>query len=101
MAVSAVKDWAVALEEYVERKVVAIPPGFKTSAEISKIWGYTSSHASKMLNKMVLEGRAEVKKFSVIVSTCNKNKFGPRRSYSRRTPYYRIITQAPRQRTAP
>jgi hypothetical protein len=91
MAVSALKDWAVALEEFVERKAVAVPPEFKSAAEIAKIWGYTQSHASKMLNSMARNGRAEIKKFSVMVETANKNKYGPRRSYSRLTPFYRLI----------
>jgi hypothetical protein len=90
MAVPAVKDWAVALEEFVERKAVAIPPEFKSTAQIAKIWGYTQSHASKMLNSMVRNGKAEVRKFSIMVDTANKNKYGPRRSYSRLTPFYRI-----------
>jgi hypothetical protein len=92
MAVSAVKDWAVALEEFVERRAVAIPPDFKSAAEIAKIWGYTQSHASKMLNSMARNGRAEIKKFAVMVETANKNKYGPRRSYSRMTPFYRLTT---------
>jgi hypothetical protein len=100
MAVSAVKDWAVALEEFVERKAVAIPPEFKSASQIAKIWGYTQSHASKMLNAMAKNGRAEIKKFAVMVDTANKNKYGPRRSYSRLTPYYKIVSPAPRQRTA-
>jgi len=100
MAVSAVKDWAVALEEFVERRAVAVPPDFKSAAQIAKIWGYTQSHASKMLNSMVRNGRAEMRKFAVMVDTSNKNKYGPRRSYSRLTPYYKIVSPAPRQRTA-
>lgn len=92
MAVSAVKDWAVALEEFVERRAVTVPPDFKSAAQIAKIWGYTQSHASKMLNAMAKNGRAEIKKFSVMVETANKNKYGPRRSYSRLTPFYRLTT---------
>lgn len=91
MAAAGLKDWAQALEEFVERKTAAIPPEYKTAAQIAKIWGYTQSHGSKMLNAMVRDGRAEVKKFSVTIDTANKNKFGPRRSYSRLMPYYRII----------
>jgi hypothetical protein len=90
MAVSAVKDWAVALEEFVERKAVAIPPEFKTAGQIAKLWGYTQAHGSKMLNAMVRDGRAEMRKFSVVIDTANKNKYGPRRSYSRLMPYYRL-----------
>jgi len=101
MAVSAVKDWAVALEEFVERRAVTVPPDFKSAAEIAKIWGYTQSHASKMLNAMARNGRAEIKKFAVMVDTANKNKYGPRRSYSRLTPYYKIITASQRRGTAP
>ena len=91
MAAPGLKDWAAALEEFVERKVAPIPPEFKTAADIAKIWGYTQSHASKMLNTMARNGRAEIKKFSVIVDTANKNKYGPRRSYARLVPYYKII----------
>jgi len=90
MAVPAVKDWAVALEEFVERRAVAVPPDFKSAAQIAKIWGYTQSHASKMLNAMVRNGRAEMRKFAVMVDTSNKNKYGPRRSYSRMAPFYKL-----------
>jgi len=101
MAVSALKDWAVALEEFVERRAVAVPPDFKSAAEIAKIWGYTQSHASKMLNAMARNGMAEIKKFAVMVETANKNKYGPRRSYSRLTPFYKIITPTQRRRSEP
>ena len=90
MAVSTVKDWAVALEEFVERKAIAIPPEFKTARQIAKLWGYTQSHGSKMLNAMVRDGRAEMRKFAVMVDTANKNKYGPRRSYSRMVPFYKL-----------
>ena len=90
MAVSAVKDWAIALEEFVERRAVAIPPEFKTAGQIAKLWGYTQSHGSKMLNAMVRDGRAEMRKFAVMVDTANKNKYGPRRSYSRMVPFYKL-----------
>ena len=69
---------------------VAIPPEFKTAAQICKMWGYTQQHASKVLNAMVKNGSAEMRKFAVPVDTINKNKFGPRRSYCRRTPFYKI-----------
>jgi len=90
MAVPAIKDWAEALEDFMVRKKVAIPPEFKTAAQICKMWGYTQQHASKVLNAMVKNGSAEMRKFAVPVDTINKNKFGPRRSYCRRTPFYKI-----------
>ena len=73
-------SWADLLSE--ERKVPAeeVPDGWKTSRAIAEEQSRSLSHTSWLIREAVLEGKVEMKRFSIDV--------GPR-TYP--VPHYRII----------
>jgi len=92
MATADLKDWANALAEHLAgRRIEPIPPGWKSIDDLVKIYGYTRPTISRLMARMVKEGRAEKKKFYQLVKAGNhQSKFGPRREYTRPAPYYKL-----------
>ena len=92
MATSDLKDWAEALAEHMAgRRIEPIPPGWKSIDDLVKIYGYTRPTISRIMARMVREGRAEKKKFYQLVRAGkNFSKYGPRREYTRPAPYYKL-----------
>jgi len=92
MASADLKDWAEALAEHMAgRRIEPIPPGWKSIEDLQKIFGYTRPTISRLMARMVKEGRAEKKKFYQLVKAGNhQSKFGPRREYTRPAPYYKL-----------
>ena len=100
MAVSDMKkppidDWAVALNEHMSRKTEPPPEGWLNTRQIAKLWGVTMTTASRNLGQMIKLGAAEMKKFSSHINVHDGliRKFGPHRSYCRRTPYFRLVKE--------
>jgi DNA-binding MarR family transcriptional regulator len=96
MAVSDLtRDWALALQEHVSERVERpAPPGWLTTKGIADLLKITPPHASRVLSSMVKAGKAEMKKFSSPVQVRHKNAltaYGPRRAYTRLTPFFRLI----------
>ena len=96
MAVSDLtRDWALALQDHVSgRAERPAPPGWLTTKGIAELLKITPPHASRVLSSMVKAGKAEMKKFSAPVQVRHKNAltgFGPRRPYTRLTPFFRLI----------
>jgi hypothetical protein len=92
MATSDLKDWANALAEHLAgRRIEPIPPGWKSMDDLEKIFKYNRSTISKLMSRMVKEGRAEKRKFyQVIKAGNNPAGFGPRRSYTRKMPFFKL-----------
>jgi len=89
------RDWALALQEHVSERVDRpAPPGWLTTKGIADLLKITPPHASRVLSSMVKAGKAEMKKFSSPVQVRHKNAltaYGPRRAYTRLTPFFRLI----------
>jgi len=95
MAVSDLtRDWALALQDHVSgRAERPAPPGWLTTKGIAELLKITPPHASRLLSQMVKQGKAEMQKFSYPVQVRHKNAltgFGPRRPYTRLTPFFRL-----------
>jgi predicted transcriptional regulator len=92
MATTDLKDWAEALAEHMAgRRIEPIPPGWKSIEDLQKIFEYTRPTISRMMSRMVREGRAEKRKFYQLVKAGkNFSKYGPRRQYTRPAPYYKL-----------
>ena len=91
------RDWALALQDHVAgRAERPAPPGWLTTRAIAKLLNITPTHASRNLSEMVKKGKAEMQKFSspVLVRHPNAlNSSGPRRPYTRLTPFFRLIKE--------
>jgi hypothetical protein len=89
------RDWALALQDHVSQRVDRpAPPGWLTTKGIADLLKITPPHASRLLSSMVKAGKAEMKKFSAPVQIRQTNAltgFGPRRPYTRLTPFFRLI----------
>ena len=89
------RDWALALQDHVSQRIDRpAPPGWLTTKGIADLLKITPPHASKLLSSMVKAGKAEMKKFSSPVQVRHKNAltaYGPRRAYTRLTPFFRLI----------
>ena len=89
------RDWALALQDHVSQRVERpAPPGWLTTKGIADLLKITPPHASRVLSSMVKAGKAEMKKFSSPVQVRHKNAltaYGPRRAYTRLTPFFRLI----------
>ena len=92
MATTDLKDWAEALAEHMAGLMIEpIPPGWKSIDDLVKIYGYTRPTISRLMARMVREGRAEKKKFYQLVKAGkNFSKYGPRRQYTRPAPHYKL-----------
>jgi hypothetical protein len=69
--------WAAALASPVIED--AVPPGWMTARELAKKLGKADSTMGKLLNRAVLEGRAERQNFRVVVG-----------AFTRPTPHYHL-----------
>jgi len=91
------RDWALALQDHIlERVERPPPPGWLTTKDIARLLKITTPHASRNLSSMVKAGKAEMKKFSCPVQIRHKNAltaYGPRRAYTRLTPFFRLIKE--------
>ena len=91
------RDWALALQDHVSGKAESPPPpGWLTTKGIADLLKITPPHASRVLSSMVKAGKAEMRKFSSPVQVRHKNAltaFGPRRAYTRLTPFFRLIKE--------
>ena len=89
------RDWALALQDHVSQRIDRpAPPGWLTTKGIADLLKITPPHASKLLSSMVKAGKAEMKKFSSPVQVRHTNAltaYGPRRAYTRLTPFFRLI----------
>jgi len=102
MAVSDLtRDWALALQDHVSGKAESPPPpGWLTTKGIADLLKITPPHASRVLSSMVKAGKAEMKKFSAPVQVRYKNaltSYGPRRAYTRLTPFFRLIKEVKKE----
>lgn len=90
-------DWAVALNEHMEKRTSPAPEGWLNTRQIAKLWGLTTTTTSRNLGQMCKNGSAEMKKFTSVIAVPESvlRRLGPHRSYCRRTPYYRLIKKAP------
>ena len=91
------RDWALALQEHiVHRTEQPPPPGWLTTKGIAELLKITPTHASRTLSEMVKAGKVEMKKFSSAVYVRHPSPLitsGPRRTYSRLTPFFRLIKE--------
>ena len=91
------RDWALALQDHIIQRVERpAPPGWLTTKAIAKLLKITPTHASRNLSEMVKKGKAEMKKFSSPVEVRHPNALnssGPRRPYTRLTPFFRLIKE--------
>ena len=91
------RDWAAALQDHISgRAERPAPPGWLTTKAIAKLLKITPTHASRNLSEMVKSGKAEMKKFSSPVEVRHPNALkssGPRRPYTRLTPFFRLIKE--------
>ena len=91
-------DWAAALQNHIaDRTERPAPPGWLTTRAIAKLLKITPTHCSRNLSQMVKQGKAEMKKFSSPVEVRHPNSLnssGPRRPYTRLTPFFRLIKKA-------
>ena len=89
------RDWAAALQDHISgRAERPAPLGWLTTKDIAKLLKITPTHASRNLSEMVKKGKAEMKKFSAPVQVRHPNALkssGPRRPYTRLTPFFRLI----------
>ena len=90
-------DWATALQNHIaDRTERPAPPGWLTTRAIAKLLKITPTHASRNLSEMVKKGKVEMKKFSSPVEVRHPNALnssGPRRPYTRLTPFFRLIKE--------
>ena len=95
------RDWALALQDHVSQRVERpAPPGWLTTKGIADLLKITPPHASRVLSSMVKAGKAEMKKFSSPVQVRHKNAltaYGPRRAYTRLTPFFRLIKEVKKE----
>lgn len=99
MEIPAVKDdWAKVLQSAFQREADVIPPGWKTVKEIAKEQGVSKEHISRIVTKLVKNGKLEMKKFRSEVRGVENGNIR-RRSYFRLHPYYRIIKNPDRQKS--
>ena len=91
------RDWAAALQDHISgRAERPAPLGWLTTKDIAKLLKITPTHASRNLSEMVKKGKAEMKKFSAPVQVRHPNALnssGPRRPYTRLTPFFRLIKE--------
>ena len=91
------RDWALALQDHVSQRIDRpAPPGWLTTKGIADLLKITPPHASKLLSSMVKAGKAEMKKFSSPVQVRYTNAltaYGPRRAYTRLTPFFRLVKE--------
>lgn len=90
-------DWAKVLQSAFQREADVIPPGWKTVKEIAKEQGVSKEHISRIVTKLVKNGKLEMKKFRSEVRGVENGNI-KRRSYFRLHPYYRIIKPQDRAR---
>ena len=91
------QDWAKALQEAFTRKADVIPPGWKTVREIADEQNVSKEHISRIVTRLVKEGRAEMKKFRTEVKATETENVR-RRAYFRLHPFYRLINPSNRSR---
>ena len=91
------RDWALALQDHIIQRVERpAPPGWLTTKDIAKLLKITTPHASRNLSQMVKQGKVEMKKFSAPVQIRHTNAltvYGPRRAYTRLTPFFRLVKE--------
>ena len=92
------RDWALALQDHVSQRIDRpAPPGWLTTKGIADLLKISTPHASRNLSQMVKQGKVEMKKFSAPVQIRHTNAltaYGPRRPYTRLTPFFRLIKKA-------
>jgi hypothetical protein len=88
MAISPVKHWTKALEEYVtgDRQEV-VPEGWVTKKEIAAAWKKTGSYVNKILIRMLKSGKAERRSFIVRLKKNDRSKCV---GYCRSLPHYKL-----------
>jgi Mn-dependent DtxR family transcriptional regulator len=82
-------EWAVALQKHLVEKVAPPPDGWKSIRQISEELGHSTTHTSKVVNKMVKRGLAEMKSYKCLMSVDGKKA-----AYSRMVPHYRLLPKA-------
>jgi len=86
------KDWAEVLNEHMKtRRSEDIPAGWMPANQIAKMWKFSKSHANKVLMELVKLKKAERRTFSVAMMAKTAGARGPRGSYCRKVPYYKLI----------
>ena len=73
-------DWADAIAKSISSKIDPIPEGFETARQVSDRIGKRSTQTKLYLKELILEGKAEMKKFYI--------KSENTRSY---IPHYRLL----------
>jgi hypothetical protein len=88
MALSAVKHWTKALEEYVAGdREEAVPEGWVSKTEIALAWKKSDVYVNKILTRMLRSGKAEKRSFVVRLK---KNDRGKSIGYCRSLPHYKL-----------
>ena len=91
------RDWALALQDHVSQRIDRpAPPGWLTTKGIANLLKISTPHASRNLSQMVKQGKVEMKKFSAPVQIRHTNAltvYGPRRAYTRLTPFFRLVKE--------
>lgn len=59
-------EWQQALQEVVNDQEETVPKGWITMQEFAHRVGKSTTHASKFMRQLVLFGKAEVKKFTIL-----------------------------------
>lgn len=91
-AASIEKDWAEVLNEHMKtRRAEEVPTGWMSALQVAKMWNFSKSHANRVLTELVKLKKAERRTFAVAKVSKTVGARGPRGSYCRKVPYYKLV----------